>query len=305
MSVISPPSLVLDVLSVADPGAVPVRFLIRAASLFAITENATRVALSRLVAAGKIEGAPDGEPAAYGLSPSTRALNRYVRAACLEPPVRSWDGSWLQVLLTVPERERSSRRRMKDALTAVRLASPYRGVWMRPSNLALSADDLRRSLHELGVTSGMDVLLSRFQSRRRERELAAGLWQLKDVSMRLQGVLARLRGSLRALDAMPRERALAETFAFGGEVIRLLYHDPLLPQELLPSGWAGPEVRSLFGEYNGRGLALWGEFWLESCPTVPATVLRPLRGSSTRRLLAEAGVAHTLGAPPLAAGGSA
>ena len=50
---ISPRSLILDLLSTLRRGAMPVRALIRAGEMFEIPENTLRVALARLVQAGR------------------------------------------------------------------------------------------------------------------------------------------------------------------------------------------------------------------------------------------------------------
>lgn len=265
MSRINCSTVVLDALSVLDPEPLPVRLLVRLAALFGLTQNAARVAIFRLVEAGKLEATSRRAAAAYRLTARTRALNRYVRAAALvRPRTVRWRGEWLQVLLSLREDRRGGRGRLTTALEVFHLASPHRGVWMRPCNLVEGPEELSARFRELGVLSRLDVLTCRFTDPRRERELAGRLWPLRRLGGAYERAADRLEESEQRLRSLPAEEALRETWRLGGEAIRLLFRDPLLPPELLPPGWPGPRLRRTYARYSRAGFRLWRSYFRDA-----------------------------------------
>ncbi|MGI9591183.1 MAG: PaaX family transcriptional regulator, partial [Myxococcota bacterium] len=66
-----PKSLILDLLSTRRRGSMPVAALVEAAALFGIAEGSLRVALSRLLAEGRVER---DERGAYRLGPAAAPL---------------------------------------------------------------------------------------------------------------------------------------------------------------------------------------------------------------------------------------
>jgi len=71
-------------------------------------------------------------------------------------------------------------------------------------------------------------------------------------------VLFRSRSAKRLPRLNPRE-AMAESFVLGGEAIRRIVRDPLLPEELLPSGERRAFVDTL-RDYDRIGRACWRPF---------------------------------------------
>ncbi|MCC6748366.1 MAG: hypothetical protein IT371_11955 [Deltaproteobacteria bacterium] len=268
------PAIILDVLSVLDPLPLPVRELVRITTLCGVSSNATRVALSRLVAAGKVEHVPGETSPAYRFTEPTRALNRYVRAALDAPAVRPWTGEWWQILPRGRARTGDPRAPRLTALEVFHFAQLRRGLWIRPANLSFTDAQLQERLADLDGRSAGALLVCRFVNRRRERALARRLWPLPQQAKACRQALRRLERSLAALPALSLEAALQESFVVGGEVIRLLFRDPLLPTELLPASWPAGELRALFHRYCAKGYERWAEF----VGTVPGdrTALRTL-----------------------------
>ena len=89
---VSPRSLILDLLSTMRRGAMPVRVLVRAGEMFGISENNVRVALARLVRAGRVERDERGQ---YRLGAAAEAVNRRVTAwQRVEDQLRAWRGAY-------------------------------------------------------------------------------------------------------------------------------------------------------------------------------------------------------------------
>ncbi|MDH3302053.1 MAG: PaaX family transcriptional regulator [Acidimicrobiia bacterium] len=157
---------------------------------------------------------------------------------------RVWDGRWLVVLASVPERDRNVRYRMGLELNWVGMGSLGQGLWICPwvehepavtdllQRLGVRASSFRAELGSLG--SGPD--------------LVAEAWDLPDLADRYHGFLAETESLSRAVAV--KEHAEAAT-ALAGVVHhwrRFPFLDPDLPHELLPSDWPGPAAARRFAE---------------------------------------------------------
>jgi hypothetical protein len=64
---------------------------------------------------------------------------------------------------------------------------------------------------------------------------------------------------VRKLQVMPRQTALVQSFLLGGEAIRVLATDPLLPEEIVPNE-KRRELTELMLRYDGVGRRIWRTF---------------------------------------------
>ena len=190
-----------------------------------IAESRVRTALSRLVAADRLEGTKSGRRSYYRLTPAAEAefesAARLIYAPVEPPPLRGWH----LVALTDADREAATlalrRQRFGFAMPDLALL-PDRGVPLPPLPgsrfVATTADDLG--------------------------SLLAGAWPLEALA-------ARMRVFIDRFDAL-EVGGLAPTLVLGLRL--LLVHafrdialrDPLLPPALLPPDWPGREARALF-----------------------------------------------------------
>jgi phenylacetic acid degradation operon negative regulatory protein len=228
-------SIVASTLLGTRPPELPSWALVKAGEIFGIAEGTTRVALSRMVAAGEL-AADDGRYRLAG-----RLLDRLARQdASRRPPLRRWDGSWRQAVVTAEGRSASDRSDLRAAMRELRFGEVREGVWMRPDNLSVDDAPRARAIADeqcRWMRATVDDA----------RELASGLWDLAGWARRTQELRGRMRASLRAL-AAPTPTALREGFVLAAAVLRHMQADPLMPPELLPSDWSG---RALREEYDG------------------------------------------------------
>src|ERR1700730_4830365 len=130
---LTPRSVVASLLLGTHPPLLAGRRLVRAAERFGFTENATRVALSRMVGSGELVLAEG----TYGLAGAL--LDRQQRhEPGRRPALRAWDGTWLVAVVGAdgtrrPPAQRSSVRRQ---LGAARVAGWRGGGWGRPGHPA-------------------------------------------------------------------------------------------------------------------------------------------------------------------------
>ncbi|MGB5520945.1 MAG: hypothetical protein WBM96_00115, partial [Polyangiales bacterium] len=130
-------AVVLEVLSAGESifdGALRVRTLVHAASVFDIAENSVRVAIVRLRAEGLLESPGRGE---YRLGPSAQVVNEKIHGwRTISSRVRQWDGSWAAVFTADLSRtDRPALRRRLRALRYLGFEELKPGLFIRPNNL--------------------------------------------------------------------------------------------------------------------------------------------------------------------------
>ena len=216
-------SVVLSVLLGAHPAWATPGELIRLTADFGINDNALRVALTRMVAAGDLIRSADG----YRLSDRLLARQRRQDEA-LAPTVQAWDRSWNTLVITSvgsAARERSAQRKV---LLQARFGELREGVWLRPANVELDLP---------GEVAGRVRVLRSYDDA--PADLAGQLWDLPGWAA----------AGRRLLDEMAAADGVPGRFVAAAAMVRHLLTDPLLPVELLPEDWPGDELRSSYATF--------------------------------------------------------
>jgi phenylacetic acid degradation operon negative regulatory protein len=217
-------SAVLSALLGSHPPRLSARHLVRIGALFGIAEGTVRVALSRMVAAGDLLQSGGR----YTLS--ERLVERQTRQdESRDPHTKPWDGTWEVAVVTAERRAPADRAALRQAMTALRLAELREGTWLRPANLVRAWPEI--------VTAQCTLIDGRPHG-----DPTSLLWDL-------DGWAAEAHRLERALE---RADGLAEGFLVSAAVLRHLLADPLLPDELLPDGWPGAELRARYDDFDRR-----------------------------------------------------
>lgn len=249
---VTPRSVVLNLVRVAPQPALPVSLLVQVADLFGLSANALRVAVARLVAEGLLES---DERGSYRLGPRAASVQAHVEDWRRgEARVRAWSGEWLAVALGA-KTPRAERRASLRALDRLGLREGLPGVWLRPDNLSESLAHSVERLHALGLEPGAEPFIARDFGERTTRRLHT-LWPVRALQQGYVRAARDLARSLRQLPSMPRDQALVQSYVLGGEAIRVLVTDPLLPEAIMPAT-ERRELTTLMLRYDAVGHRLW------------------------------------------------
>jgi phenylacetic acid degradation operon negative regulatory protein len=252
---VTPRSVVLNLVRVT-PRSVSVRHLLSIGGLFGFNANAMRVAIARLVADGRLES---DERGSYRLAPAAAVLHEHVEEWRRgEARMRSWRGDWLAVALPSGT-ARATRRSSLSALSRLGLREGLPNLWVRPDNLRQPFESLTERLDALGLEEGAELFRARDFSAATTQRFTSKLWSVNALQRSYASALKNLERSLEQLDGMPRETALVQSFLLGGEAIRVLATDPLLPEEVIP-GAARAALTETMLRYDAVGHALWRDF---------------------------------------------
>ncbi|MDX2167792.1 MAG: PaaX family transcriptional regulator C-terminal domain-containing protein [Deltaproteobacteria bacterium] len=253
----TPKTLILDLLSSLRGHSMPVRALVGAAAVFGISPESLRVALVRLGERGTVARDARGH---YRLAERAEPVQRHVAGwNRLEERLAPWRGGWVAVHTAALGRaDRASLRRRERAFGWLGLRSLAPHLYVRPDNLRGGVDGVRDELRSLGLEPEALVFgIAAFDAGSEAR--ARALWDTAALRRTSRDAAAALRRSAAQLDALPPERAMVESFLLGGEAIRTLAHDPLLPEPLVPHGERAALVAAL-RDYDRLGRARWREF---------------------------------------------
>jgi len=249
---------VLDLLSTLRRGAMPVRALVESAALFGIAEGSVRVALSRLLGAGLVERDERGR---YRLGRAAAPVSGRVAAwRDLAARLRPWSGGWIGVFDARSEAtpSRALQRRSERALRLLGFRPLTRGLAVRPDNLAGGVSRVREELTALGLAPGAVVCEVRELDPVSDAR-ARKLWDADELVTVYRRHRRQLDASTRRLRGRDAEVAMAESFRIGGAVLRLLAHDPLLPEPIVVSAERAALVAAM-RDYDAIGRASWSAF---------------------------------------------
>ncbi|HEY0595268.1 hypothetical protein [Sphingopyxis sp.] len=247
-------TLILDLFDTGDPQDFSVAELVRAGAAFGIEATGIRTALTRLKSEGRVRPVARGR---YTIGTSAEPLQQRILGWRTRlDGRREWNGAWLLVIAGPQERaDRTIWRRTLRALELEGFTEAETNVWVRPDNLARSAEGARMRLACLEAAPSLFLFEACGLDDEREARFRT-LWQsdaLRAAHRRLAEDLGR---SAQAVGDMNLAAAAAETLRIGREAIRRIMRDPLLPDELCPTD-ALTELVEAMTRYDRIGKRMW------------------------------------------------
>lgn len=224
------PDLLLDML-VTHEKPMATHALLRAGELFGIKAVAIRVALTRLVASGKVLRDARGS---YVVAKKEAGLLHTVSDwRAKHSLMRQWRGDWIAVQDSdVARSDKIAWRRHRLALDLWGFRALRPGLNLRPANLRHAPDQLSPQLSEVGLSPKAFVFQIGALPPAIDGE-ARKLWRAEQTVALNRLLLKKLSVSRKAVEKAPLDQAVAESFLMGREVIAHLIKDPLLPPALM------------------------------------------------------------------------
>ncbi|MGI5458750.1 PaaX family transcriptional regulator [Streptomyces sp. CA-249302] len=233
--------------------------LVESLALFGVEEKSARQALARTAAEGWLASERVGRRVRWALTPPGRRLltEGAQRIYDFGSGERSWDGTWLVVLVSVPETKRDLRHRVRTRLSWAGFGSPEPGVWITPH--ADRETEALAVLKELQLADGAMSFTATYGALGSEAAMVARAWDLSEVEARYEAFIDEFTG----LHPADGDAALHALTLLVHEWRRFPFLDPRLPPKLLPTGWSGAKATALFhgrhAEWSGAGERRWEE----------------------------------------------
>lgn len=241
-----------------------------------ISETRVRTAVSRLVAAGQLQGERAGRRSFYRLTPTARADHARAAETLFDPP---------------PPSERWRILCADDApvddMIRAGFAALGPGLFIGPDHAGAAAPP--GLMFRAEVAQGGALL----------RAFAGDRWDLATHAQAYREFLDRFAPLGRALPTLPDatlapRRALILRLALVHSYRYALLRDPRLPPEALPPGWPGAAASALFARLylrlSGAADSFVGEHFQDAGGPLPATTAetrKRLRGIARMRAAAE------------------
>jgi phenylacetic acid degradation operon negative regulatory protein len=213
---------------------------------FGVSERLVRTSLTRLVNDGLLVATSVGRRSFYGVADRSIDLFRQADARIYGSRRTTWDGAWTLVVVDGAEATTAGRARLRQRLTWAGFGVVAPNVMASPM---VSAEEAARVVAQEGEFR--NVLVTRatvFDG--------VGTIDEEELARRcapLDLVAAKYDAFVDSFDGFDRDTlsGLAPTDAFKLRILlvatyrRIVLIDPLLPESLLPDGWAGARARAL------------------------------------------------------------
>lgn len=233
--------------------------LVDALAMFGVEEKSARQSLARTAAEGWLASERMGRRVRWALTPPGRRLltEGAQRIYAFGSGGRDWDGTWLMVLVSVPETKRDLRHRVRTRLSWAGFGSPEPGVWITP-RIGREAEALG-VLKELGLADDAMSFTAAYGAVGSEAAMVARAWDLSEVEERYEAFIDEFTG----LDPSDGDAVLHAQTMLVHEWRRFPFLDPRLPSKLLPANWSGAKAAELFhgrhAEWSPVALRRWEE----------------------------------------------
>jgi phenylacetic acid degradation operon negative regulatory protein len=238
-----------------------------------IDSGVVRTAMSRLAADGWLERSKLGRNSFYRLADKGRLTFDAAVRHVYQPQSPPWTGRF-ELLLIASAADREASR---QALLEAGFGSPLPGVFIAPSGVPVP--EVAKGAIRLEVSAEDDSghrLLG--ESWRLDRTSEAYLRFIRTFEP-LRGLISR-REQLNAADAFTARILMIHDYR------RVVLHDPLLPEPLLPADWPGWAARILCRDVY-HGLLAASERWLDRHGSSPTGALPPAGEELGQRFGAE------------------
>ena len=264
---VSAKSLLLNLFRTSPSNHWPVKKLIEVGDLFGFNANSIRVTLTRLKSSGLVELDVRGS---YRLNwqydPVRDWIDNWSKG---EARVVEWDQQWLCIL---PPSDLTAKgaRSLEYAATRLGFKKLADRAWLRPNNLSMPTSKIIELLEAMSACSNLAISIVSEVHIVGEVHSISSLWNGSKLEEKYRALTLRLNRSMKDLEDADEKQALRDSFLIGGDAIRRLALDPLLPE-----GMIDVEVReeftrctmSFISKFNGLWRDRFGPEMMDALPS--------------------------------------
>jgi len=172
-----------------------------------------------------------------------------------EARVVDWDQQWLCILPPADLTAKSARS-LENAATRLGFKKLADRAWLRPNNLAMPASKIIELLEAMSACSDLAISKVSEVHNASETHLISSLWNCRELEDKYRDLTQRLNQSMKDLKDVDEKQALRESFLIGGNAIRRLALDPLLPAEIIDV-----DVREEFTRCTMKFVSKFNRLW--------------------------------------------
>ncbi len=251
---ITPKDLVEGFLRAANPEPLTIKSLLTVGETLGFSANAIRVAISRLCAKEQVIS---DSRSCYRLTDKTLAINSFTdRWRLGESRVRPWQAHW--ICCHLPQgMGRTERNQAQKALSWYGLKLGLSGLYIRPDNLNLSIQELNSQLIDVALTPNASLFRA-YDFQEHQTQQWQRLWDIKAIETRYKSHYEKIAKSANNFFEKPIEQSLSESLILGGDTLRVLTLDPLLPAEMIDITLR-KKLSDMMEEYEAQCRKLWTE----------------------------------------------
>lgn len=245
-----------DYVYMRNPGAeIWIGSLIKLLGALGFSEQAVRLALSRMCRKGWLKRTRFGVKSFYSLGARGLALMKesekriFPHFQCN----RTWDGLWRLVIYSVPEKKKRARELLRKELAWRGYGALSNGIWISPYDYR---PEIERTAREFGIESSVQFFTANYQGLIPSEELVRRCWDLDRVNERYRQFLEKYQPKYAELEQRLASQKLSPEESFVERVLivheyrKFPFVDPGLPAELNPAGWLGEKAAQLFEAYR-------------------------------------------------------
>ncbi len=246
----------LGELVLPNQGTAWTQSLTRALATLGVQDKAARQAITRLHSSGSLERERIGRRTRWRLSADTTAMltDGAERIYGFGQDDPEWNGEWLVLLASVPERQRNERYRLAVGLNWAGFGSLGNGMWISP--FPDREDEAVRVLSELAVDQPT-TFVARLGALGDPLDLAARAWDLPEIRRHYDDFIA----SIPAAPPSDGDDAVAALILLVHRWRRSPFLDPGLPPQLLPDDWPRAAAAAIFAERRATLARDAQEWW--------------------------------------------
>lgn len=230
--------------------------LIKFLKPFGLSDNAIRLALSRMSKLGLLRRRKIGRESYYSLSEKGDRWMLGGKRWALEKEYRPWDKKWRLLVYNIPEELRHLRDTLRKELRGMGYGSLGGSVWISPYDFG---EELTKFFDRVGVADYVETFEAKYTGLRDGRELTARVWDIRGLEKRYVQFLNKYSPFLSANKEKTRKKEVidpgecfTQRFRVTAEFIDIALDDPMLPLELLPADWAGLNAKKICLEYRAH-----------------------------------------------------